>query len=226
VRILSKFVRNLASAAFVLPLSLGYIAGPANAVPLQIGQSVTSGGVTFSVIDCLYNSGGGPSACGSGAGEFDAAFSASGSGVGINITGPGPGFGNLLSGAGGQDLYVIFNAVSAGPLIKGITLAVGAGSAPDFDVHETIFTTGDFLAVDESNLTDSVVFATPQNSILFDKDISLNTDGQIDSVTQQLDVDVPEPSGLSVLLLAGAMGLGFRSRRNRTSGTAAKSSAN
>jgi hypothetical protein len=118
----------------------------------------------------------------------------------------------------------MFNAVSAGPMIRGIQLAAGAGSGPDFDVNETIFTTGDFLSVNELNLTDSVLFQTPQASITFDKDISLNADGQIDYVTQQLAV--PEPSGLSVLLLAGAMGLRFRRRGNRTSGAGAKSAAN
>jgi hypothetical protein len=144
-----------------------------------------------------------------------AQFTVSGGGS-IKITGAGGG--NLLStNSADQDLSLEFNVT--GVLMNHVVLTMGGVNGP-FSVDESLtdptFSFSAALHTDQSSLLDAVSFAT-QSALVIDKDIFLagsptGSPNSIAFVTQS----VPEPSGLSVLLLAGAMGLVRRRRGTKT----------
>ena len=194
-------------AALVSAALLGFFAAPANAVPLTLGSSVSAGGAVYTVTSCAYNVG----SCA----PLGAQFTVSGGGS-IKITGGGGG--NLLSTSPtDQDLSVEFSV--GGVLMNHVVLTMGGVNGP-FSVDESLtdptFSFSASLHTDQSNLIDAVSFAT-QSALIIDKDIFLagsptGSPNSIAFVTQS----VPEPSGLSVLLLAGAMGLARRRRGTKT----------
>jgi hypothetical protein len=201
---------RFAPAALVSAALLGFFAAPANAVPLTVGSSVSAGGAVYSLSFCAINGG----SCSASTGQFTV-----NGGGSIKITGAGGG--NLLSTSStNQDLTLQFYVT--GVVMNHVNLGMGGSGfafAVDENVSDLIPVISVSMHTDQNSLTDAVSFAA-QSALIIDKDITLagsptGAPNSISFVTQS----VPEPSGLSVLLLAGAMGLARRRRgRSRSQG--------
>lgn len=205
-RIQGYAIAGLAAAAMSLAL-----AGAAQATPLQIGQSLVSDGVTFTVTACSF----GGTACGS-----QATFvSSGGSAPGITISGTSS---SIVSDPGtSHDLSVEFSASGSG--INGVSLGIAGssvGASSSASTGETVYAGDGSTSLGALNVTvggttsQTIAFAA-QSLVYLSKDITTFAVGSgnsaaVTSVTQTLSM-VPEPASIGLFFLGLLSLAGFRS---------------
>ena len=202
-------------------LMSGLFLGSAHAVPLLNTNSVTAGGVLFTLTDCKLDS----VTCVGVEGDF-AAWA--GHGAAIKITGITGG--DLLSAGPGvlapetHDLTLLFDVT--GSSMKKVTATMnGSFSGQGFGTVDELITSNpaavaELLGLSVSSgltvLSDSTPILAPQSELFLDKDIFVAGPASIAYVTES--VNVPEPSGLGLLLLASTGVVALRRRGSKARG--------
>ena len=225
-----EIVRMLAYGVVVAGASF-----PAGAVPLTVGQNVSTDGVTFTLSQCNNNAGGG----GCGVGTF---LVLAGPVAGIVIGGPASGGPLQSTNLGGYvDTFLQFkvsgpiaSVASLGVLVSGCggnTSAAGCSTAPNATTHAdesgtTVYTSTDIAhnnqlatsSIDFWNVASNVnqiavsqTFA-PQTTVYLNIDLSSHSWGGGYASFDSIVVTVSEPASSAVLAF-GVAGLAALRRR-------------